>query len=608
MEKRLNKNIPTATINAVQSPMVQAFHKAREEFNLGLEIITHTKTGQLNGNENLVLGKAFEEYHRGTFAMDAAAKGVADKVEVATDTIAGNNGSILPRNDQQADIMVKIGDETTLYQAKSMKTASGTNTALNNAKYEEVNKLGPSDQVDDSQSTINHTVDGKEVQSKPMTREQNEQITKELKENDGQSTTARQTQIEIQKEMAFSNTVSAVKQAALVTAVITGVVEIVDLIKLSQHQELFLDDMAKVVEKVTLTTVDASLRTGLTVYISQSTAESASQTLFYGALVNVAYDLAKDLFKFSKSEICLDQVGVNVLKNGLSTGASFVGGANGQALGTVASTTLVEAIGIGATLGSVAGPVGSVVGALILGTTMGLGVNQALADQSRLAQERIQKDLDNIRDSLMVDDRFIQMKLRANVFGRLAPIEPQGWRDLVPFLNIFGDMDEYLLRKQELNALRIEAEQAQQQSAIWKKDVINDINIQADMMRSDLIGKFEESQALLKVNARAELSMLGQQLKQYQRYYQMQLSLQNQEFVQSCLLINDLQSFQVKKEYKLLANTHLLVQMAVIPDALDLRLDNRKLLSSLANKIANDGLHSHKRSYVSVTDVLLLME
>lgn len=610
-----HRDLPASTINVVQAPTVRAFFKAGEQFDLGLKKVAYTSSGQLNGNENYVLGAAFEEHHRGTFAMDAAAKGLADKVEVATDRSAGGKGCILPRNDQQADIIVKTGDKTTLYQAKSRAQAAQTKADLANPKYDNVEKLGPVDHVDDNHSRIQHDVEGQQVESKPLSREQNEQLAREIGA-DGKSELAEDIKSTIKKEMAGRNAISAAKQAALVSAVLSGAMEITALIRQSNQRELTIDDLQEALMKVGMTTIDASARAGLTVYVSQSFAQSAGQAMGVAAVANVAYNLAKDLFRFSQGDICLDQVGINILRNSVCTGTAFTAGAVGQALGAaagtslgtaLATTTLIEAWGLGATIGSAAGPVGAVVGAMLFGLGMSLGVNRALTDQSNIATKRVTRDLDAIRDSLQSDDRFAQLRLRNTSVGRMAPVEPQGWRDLVPFLNIFGDMDEFMLRKQELANLRAEAERIEQHSAAWRLASIRDIDVQAEAMRSELLDKFDVAREQLRGHSGSQLAELGTQLRQYQLCYQIHATMTDQRHSQDIAHKQAFQDQRVAGDTRLAVKGHLLEQMQSIPEATEAGERQRDMLKILAKKIAADSLGPQRR-YVSVGDVLALME
>jgi hypothetical protein len=109
-----------------------------------IEMLRREATHRANVPEDYLKGWLAEQWHAGTLNVSAAARGRSD----VSATVLGDNG---PGD-------VRYGDATSTHEAqvKYYKTSEDTAKAISRPEYQELNKVGPSDQMEDIKNAAAH--------------------------------------------------------------------------------------------------------------------------------------------------------------------------------------------------------------------------------------------------------------------------------------------------------------------------------------------------------------------------------------------------------------------------------------------------------------------
>lgn len=321
----VTKNYSNATVSAVEG-MHAVENIANRLINVG--------TGQSQGN-------VFEYIEATKFNMDAAIKSSDLKAVITAD---------IGRPHDPADIEILFGENVVReVQAKSYRTAAESLFSQSNSKYEGMQRLSPSEQydrmvelaqkridsgtlkADDYQDTLNNIAKGLNhdgVLSPGTTRE--EAI---------KATTDTDSYIRDFKLDAVGNeTIHAATEVAMVGGAICGAISISrNILNIKSGQIDFKEASINIAKDIS----SGGLRSAATVTLSTAVKDVAiDQGLGVLAKSNVAtavavtaINVSKSILKYSKGEISIEDMTVEIGQNGASSVSGLYFGIVGAAVG-----------------------------------------------------------------------------------------------------------------------------------------------------------------------------------------------------------------------------------------------------------------------------------
>ena len=354
-----------------------------------MESVT-TKTGMMNQNPNLD-GFIFEEYHAGTFNIDAAVNQKSYYAEALKPELGETYGK------NSIDLIIEdSGKYVKKYSAKAYKNANETAKSFYNKitgyKYKFQSKLVPTDQVRDIANSVDK-VKYNNVESKGITKAEIKDIQENL-----QSGNKKADIFNFKKDV---NTISISKQIGK-QAMINGTMGLgirmaANIgINLIQGKEV---EAEEVIEAGIKTGASMGMATAVAGGIRVAVEKKVIPTVFsrmltnntIGAIVAASMDIIGTAFKLGSGEISLGQAVKNVGKSvGAAYGAIVASGwgyAGGMAiagmigLGTIGAVGTILGVGVAIVAGAVCAAVGSKVGGAIangIGAVAGAIVNGAV--------------------------------------------------------------------------------------------------------------------------------------------------------------------------------------------------------------------------------------
>lgn len=389
-------------------------------------------------------GFVFEAHHKGTFNIDAAAKGLFKnevQAHIGGDTLA--DSSVLSPFDMKTDIAIEsrptlrqqFGKEQPTvkdYQAKVYESRSKT---LNQLSKYDTNKLGPADQTPEY-AQLEEMYRGRTVKSDPMTSDDSLKTTSKAK-NGNIDYGPKQQRL---NELRWVNFQTAVKAGAITGAVSATIGEIADICKNSKAltPEQFQESIVNVLKG----TADGAARGGVLYVAAELFGATGLKSVPGMAVANTLYDFAKDLYRLITGKIDADDLLCNTVNNAFTSTATFAGAQLGMS----------AAIGLGATLGTAVGPVGTLIGGAIGGLIAGFGASAIVTGAQKDAFKRVQADIEEVMQSTTLNPRMTQLKLVGKM-SSLSEIE-FSFKDLIPMYNIIGDLAEYNHRKKVIKEVR----------------------------------------------------------------------------------------------------------------------------------------------------------
>lgn len=349
-----------------------------------------TKAGMINQNPNLD-GFIFEEYHAGTFNIDAAVKQKSYYAEALKPKLGETYGK------NSIDLIIEdSGKYVKKYSAKAYKNANETAKSFYNKitgyKYKFQSKLVPTDQVRDIANSVDK-VKYNNVESKGITKAEIKDIQENL-----QSGNKKADIFNFKKDV---NTISISKQIGK-QAMINGTMGLgirmaANIgINLIQGKEV---EAEEVIEAGIKTGASMGMATAVAGGIRVAVEKKVIPTVFsrmltnntIGAIAAASMDIIGTAFKLGSGEISLGQAVKNVGKSvGAAYGtivASGWGYAGGMAiagmigLGTIGAVGTILGVGVAIVAGAVCAAVGSKVGGAIangIGAVTGAIVNGAV--------------------------------------------------------------------------------------------------------------------------------------------------------------------------------------------------------------------------------------
>ena len=333
-----------------------------------------TKAGTINQNPNLD-GFIFEEYHAGTFNIDAAVKQKSYHAEA----LKPGAGETYGKN--SIDIAIKEAKKNMKkYSAKAYKNAKESAKAfydkITGYKYKFQSKLVPTDQTGDIANSVDK-IKYNNVESKGISKAEIKDI-----QNDLQSGNKKVDILNFKKDV---NTISISKQIGK-QAMINGTMGLgirmaANIgINLIQGKEV---EVEEVIEAGIKTGASMGMATAVAGGIRVAVEKKVIPTVFsrmltnntIGAIAAASMDIIGTAFKLGSREISLGQAVKNVGKSvGAAYGAIVASGwgyAGGMAiagmigLGTIGAVGTILGIGVAIVAGAVCTVVGSKVGGAI---------------------------------------------------------------------------------------------------------------------------------------------------------------------------------------------------------------------------------------------------
>ena len=330
-----------------------------------MESVT-TKTGNINQNPNLD-GFIFEEYHAGTFNIDAAVKQKSYHAEALKPEIGETYGK------NSIDLIVEdSGKYVKKYSAKAYKNAKESAKAfydkITGYKYKFQSKLVPTDQVGDIVNSVDK-VKYNNVESKGITKSEIKDI-----QNDLQSGNKKTDIFNFKKDV---NTISISKQIgkqAMVNGtmgLVAGMAENIGT-KIIQGKEV---EVEEVIEAGIKTSGSVGLSTavagGIKVAVEKEIIPAMSNNTI-GAIAASSMDIIGTACKLGSGEISLGKAVKEVGTSISSAYSAIVSSSFGYTatiaavgmvgLGTLGTVGTVIGTGVALVAGAVCGTVGSKIG------------------------------------------------------------------------------------------------------------------------------------------------------------------------------------------------------------------------------------------------------
>ena len=352
-----------------------------------MESIT-TKTGNINQNPNLD-GFIFEEYHAGTFNIDATVKQKPYHAKVLKPKL----GETYRKN--SIDIVIEdSGKYVKKYSAKAYKITNGTAKSFydeNGYKYRFQSKLVPTDQTSEIANSVDK-IKYNNVESKGITKAEIKDI-----QNDLQSGNKKVDILNFKKDV---NTISISKQIGK-QAMVNGTMGLVAGMaanigtKIIQGKEV---EVEEVIEAGIKTGASMGMATAVAGGIRVAVEKKVIPTVFSRMLTNntigpiaaSSMDIIGTAFKLGSGEISLGKA-VKDVGNSLGAGygaiiSSGIGFSSGMALATTIGLGTIGTVGTILTggLALVAGAVCGVIGSNIaLKIANGLGkITETVVDKA----------------------------------------------------------------------------------------------------------------------------------------------------------------------------------------------------------------------------------
>ena len=369
-ESQLVANVLSVkSVNNYVDSVNTAIDNANKTF---MESVT-TKAENINQNPNLD-GFIFEEYHAGTFNIDAAVKQKSYHAEA----LKPETGATYGKN--SVDLAIKnTGKNVRKYSAKAYKNAKESAKAfydkITGYKYKFQSKLVPTDQTGDIANSVDKIKYG-DVESKGITKTEIKDIQKDLQSGNKKDI------LNFKKDV---NTISISKQIgkqAMVNGTMGfGIGMVANIgVNLIQGKEV---EVEEVIEAGIKTGASMGMATAVAGGIRVAVEKKVIPTVFsriltnntIGAIAAASMDIIGTAFKLGSGEISLGEA-VKDVGSSISAGygaiiSSGIGISGGMALagmiglGTIGTVGTILTGGLALIGGAVCGVVGSKVGGAI---------------------------------------------------------------------------------------------------------------------------------------------------------------------------------------------------------------------------------------------------
>lgn len=342
-----------------------------------IESVT-TKAGNINQNPNLD-GFIFEEYHAGTFNIDAAVKQKSYHAEALKPELGETYGK------NSIDLIIEdSGKYVKKYSAKAYKITNGTAKSFydeNGYKYRFQSKLVPTDQTNEIANSVDK-IKYNNVESKGITKAEIKKI-----QNDLQSGNKKVDIFNFKKDV---NTISISKQIgkqAMLNGTMGSILSMGTNIGINviQGKEVEAEEVIEIGIKTgasmgMATAVAGGIRVAVEKKVIPAVFSRMLTNNTIGAIAASSIDIIGTAFKLGSGEISLGKA-VKDVGNSLGAGygaiiSSGIGFSGGMALATTIGLGTIGTVGTILTggLALVAGAVCGVIGSKVAGAiTSGIG-------------------------------------------------------------------------------------------------------------------------------------------------------------------------------------------------------------------------------------------
>ena len=375
-------------VNSVNN-YVDTVNNAIDNANKTLVESVTTKTGMINQNPNLD-GFIFEEYHAGTFNIDATVKGKTYQAKALKPEIGETYGK------NSIDLIVEdSGKYVKKYSAKAYKNANETAKSfydkITGYKYKFQSKLVPTDQVGDITNSVDK-IKYNDVESKGITKTEIKDIQKDL-----QSGNKKADIFNFKKDV---NTISISKQIgkqAMLNGTMGSILAMGTNIGINviQGKEVEAEEVIEIGIKTgasmgMATAVAGGIRVAVEKRVIPTVFSKMLTNNTIGAIAASSMDIIGTAFKLGSGEISLGKA-VKDVGNSLGAGygaiiSSGIGFSGGMALATTIGLGTIGTVGTILTggLALVAGAVSGVIGSNIaLKIANGLGkITETVVDKA----------------------------------------------------------------------------------------------------------------------------------------------------------------------------------------------------------------------------------
>lgn len=378
-------------VNSVNN-YVDTVNNAIDSANKTLMESVTTKTGNINQNPNLD-GFIFEEYHAGTFNIDATVKGKTYQAKALKPEIGETYGK------NSIDLIIEdSGKYVKKYSAKAYKNANETAKSfydkITGYKYKFQSKLVPTDQMNEIANSVDK-IKYNNVESKGITKAEIKDI-----QNNLQSGNKKADIFNFKKDV---NTISISKQIGK-QAIVNGTMGLVAGMagnigmKIIQGKEV---EVEEVIEAGIKTSGSVGLSTavagGIRVAVEKEIIPAMSNSTI-GAVAASSMDIIGTACKLGSGEISLGEA-VKEVGTSISSAYSAI---VSSSFGYTATIAAVGMVGLG-TLGTVGTVIGTGV-ALVAGAvcgTVGSKIGEEIANGvGKIAEKVVDKAVEVVKEGI----------------------------------------------------------------------------------------------------------------------------------------------------------------------------------------------------------------
>jgi hypothetical protein len=448
----ITKNIGGTANSEITGRRTRNLEQAIQDYNDSVNAAARNNDGSLsNRPADKLKGNIHEAHQKGSYNIDAAAQGKADSTKASMGGDTKSDGTVVSKTNETTDIVIETKDSPWSktrekpYQAKSGDTAE---RELQNPKYSDVDKVGPSDQVGADKSQIKDKVGGKEINSDPINSDELDSLTNKARNQKAVYDPKKAEQK--RQQLNRLNLIDAAKSGALIGGISAAIGEIVDIVK--NNKELTEEQFITSVKNVLGGAADGAIRSTAIVFSTQvfNVAANSLNAVPVMAGANIAVDLAKDLFQFANGKIGADELLTNTITNSMQSLGSFTGSYLGGQAATaiISAATGADMAALGAGIGVPFGPLGIVIGSVVGGVIIGGAVNLVIKDAKKDGYAKFQIALDNTKRAVAADPSR-QVFVFADAMSRLEE-QQLSFKSLIPGHNFISDMTEYNLKKRAI--------------------------------------------------------------------------------------------------------------------------------------------------------------
>ena len=374
--------------------------------------------------------------------------------------------------DPEADIIVRDGNTETKYQLKSYKDPKQNTEAVSEKRYSGEDgsnkKIVPEENLDkvkeiaskkqntdtkDYKHTAENTSDrlsskdGK-VNSKKLNRNENEELTRRLKNGEKAEIKDKDAQFKAQY-------LNQLPKAALCGALFSGGSALVDeFVKfLSNGCDLTEDEFIESAYKVLTASADGATKSALGVTFTYLGNKVGSSLLgnanVAGGIAVMTIDTLKSMYRFITGKIDTVELMGEVSQNFVSITSTSLGAYIGSVGGSALAGVIVSNMSIGATAAASLGAFASIAGSVVGGLAVGIAVSYLISKDSQAGLEIARRDIEAAYQNFAKDRNLYAL---VDGVGTQRPWE-FSFKSLIPFGGVFAQISEYSARKSELDRI-----------------------------------------------------------------------------------------------------------------------------------------------------------